>query len=348
MKPFVVLALPRSRTAWVANYLSYGGWDCGHEELRHVRGFDDIESWFAQPMTGTVETAGAPWWRLLGDVNVAVIRRPVADVVRSFANASGFAPETLWPIMQKLDRKLDQVTARLPNVVSVTFDELATEEGCARLFEHCLPFDHDPEHFARWASVNVQIDLSALVRYANAYRPQMTKMVAMAWQKSLVALQSRTPVNPEGITFAEESFDSWLEGAQPLFRNHLVLVGESPDNWKNKNIPLMRKMYDANAMQIVTARSNGRMFGYLATIIGPSLVSEGMITASSATFYADPSFPGLGMKLQRASLAKLKAKGVKEVFYEAGHRGSGPRLGAMYRRLGAVEHGQAYRLPLEA
>jgi hypothetical protein len=52
------------------------------------------------------------------------------------------------------------------------------------------------------------------------------------------------------------------------------------------------------------------------------------------------------MKLQRASLAALRERGVDEVVMRAGHRGSGPRLGTIYRRLGAEEFGNLYRLEL--
>ena len=54
------------------------------------------------------------------------------------------------------------------------------------------------------------------------------------------------------------------------------------------------------------------------------------------------------MKLQRAAIETLQARGVNEVFFRAGVRGSGPRMGAMYRRLGAADDGQLYKLNLKA
>ncbi len=30
MRPFVVFGLPRSRTAWLSRFLTYGDWVCGH------------------------------------------------------------------------------------------------------------------------------------------------------------------------------------------------------------------------------------------------------------------------------------------------------------------------------
>lgn len=350
--PFLVLGLPRSRTAWLSRFLSYGDWKCGHDELRHARSLDDASTWFSQPCIGSVETAAAPWWRLLDHVapgaRVAVVRRPVSEVVDSIMRVMGDAMDraALTTAMAYLDRKLDQIEARLPDVLSVNFHDLGDERVCALLFEHCLPLRHDHAHWAALADENIQIDLPAMMRYAQAYRPALDKLAATATHRVRVGLTATEPVAPDGITFQVDTFDAWERDAPPLFENHCVLVGEPPENWKTKNIPLMRKIYDLDAMQIMTARSNGRMFGYLMTLITPSLVNEERVSATHTTFYADPSFPGLGMKLQRAALAELKARGVDDVVFEAGHRGSGPRLGVLYKRLGAQDHGQVYRLQL--
>ena len=63
---FVVLAMPRSRTKWLSQFLSYGPWQVGHDEIRHCRSMDDVAAWLSQPFTGTIETAArAAFWRLL-------------------------------------------------------------------------------------------------------------------------------------------------------------------------------------------------------------------------------------------------------------------------------------------
>jgi len=95
-----------------------------------MRSLDDIQAWFSQPHIGTAETAGAPWWRLLDrfapNARVLVVRRPRAEVVQSLLNipALAFDRDKLDAIMLKLDRSLDQIEARLPNVLSVSFDSL--------------------------------------------------------------------------------------------------------------------------------------------------------------------------------------------------------------------------------
>ena len=349
---FLVFALPRSRTAWLSRFLSHGEWNCGHDEIRHMRTLDDVTAWFSQPFTGSVETAGAPWWRLLPryapDVKIAVVRRPVSDVVDSLMRIDGvmFERERTERHIWRLDRKLDQLTARVPGVLSVDFADLENEATCSRLFEHCTGSPHDHQHWSALAPVNVQIDFKALVRYTEAYGGVLNRLSSAAKQKSLAAMTMTKPVASGAMTFQTESVDTWMRDAEHLFERHCVIVGEAPEQWREKNFPLMRCLYNAGALQIMTARCNGRMFGYLMTVIAPSLVGKGLISASNTTFFAAPEFPGIGLKIQRAALQSLKVRGVDDVFFEAGKRGDGERLGSMYRRLGAVDHGQVFRLQL--
>ena len=348
---FVILALPRSRTTWLSKFLTYRTWSCGHEEIRHLRSMDDARAWFTQDCTGTAETLAAPWWRLIRklspDTKLVVVRRPVAEVVDSLmALPLAFDREKLETSFARLDRKLDQIVART-GCMSVSYDGLNSKQTCRELFEYCLPYAFDEAHWRRWAKQNVQCDMRGLMRYMTAYGPALERVSSVARHQSLTALQKRPPVVSEGMTLQTESFDEWVRGGRKLFDDHLILVGEAPGEWEAKNLPLMSRIYDADCMQIMTARSNGRMFGYLMTLVAPSLTAEGLTTASHTTFYASPDAPGLGLKLQRAALAALKERGVDHVVMQAGTRGSGPRMASMFKRLGAQDDGQMFRLQLE-
>jgi hypothetical protein len=174
--PFVILALPRSMTAWTAKFLSYRDWHCGHEEIRHVRSLADVRSWLSQPCTGTVETAAAPYWRLLKrihpHVRVATIRRPVSEVVESLMRLDiGFERAALETRIAQLNAKLDQIEARWPHCLSVRFND--TWDAHARLFEHCLPYAFDRGWYARMVKQNIQCSVPALIRYEAAFRPQL-------------------------------------------------------------------------------------------------------------------------------------------------------------------------------
>jgi hypothetical protein len=330
--------------------LSWGDWHCGHEELSHTRSLEDVRSWLSQPCTGTVETAAAPFWRLLRgfqpDVRVVVVRRPVDEVVASFLRLPlGYQEATLRPLMERTAAKLDQIERRLPGVLAVTFADLATEAGCQRVWEHVMPYPHQPDWWAAVSLVNIQIDMRMLVRRFVAYRPQFEKLAKTAKHR-ILADMTHAPHDMDGVTFQHEPFREFYRDAKPLFAEHLVQTGQSPDDHELKNLPALEALDDAGMLQTITARSNGRMFGYLMTVVGPTLDAPDVMQGWHTIFFASPDMPGLGMKLQRASLAALRERGVDEVVMRAGHRGSGPRLGTIYRRLGAEDFGHLYRLEL--
>ena len=351
--PFVVFSMPRSRSAWLARFLSWGEWHCGHEELLHARSLEDVSAWLSQPCTGTVETAAAPFWRLLRrhgprgeDVRVVVVRRPVDEVVASFLRLPlGLDEAALVPLMRRLDRKLAQIERRLPDALSVSFADLATEDGCRRVWEHVMPYPHQPAWWAAASRVNIQIDMRALLRQVRAYQPQLAKLAKQAKHRT-IAMMAPAPGDFDGVTFQAEPFALFYRDAEPLFREHLTQTGQSPDDHARKNLPLLQSLDDMGALQCLTARVNGRMFGYLMTVIGPSLDSPDVIQGEHTIFFASPDVRHLGMRLQRAALEMLRQRGVHEVIMRAGHRGSGPRLGTFYRRLGAEEFGQMYRMEI--
>lgn len=256
----------------------------------------------------------------------------------------GFDESTLNRAMVRLDCKLDQIERRVPDALVVNFAGLSDEWTCGRVFRHCLSYDHDPAWWAAVSALNIQIDMRHMMRTYQAYEPQLAKLAKVAKHRMISGLGHRGEI--DGITFQREPFRSFYRDAAPLFAEHLVQTGQSPDDHARKNLPLLQALDDLGALQIMTARSNGRMFGYLMSVIAPSLDSPNVIQADHTIFFATPDVPGLGMKLQRAALDALRARGVDEVLMRAGHRGSGPRLGTFYRRLGATEFGQLYRLEI--
>lgn len=280
-----------------------------------------------------------------------MVRRDPDEVVRSLLKLemrgiASFDEAPLSKQMKKLDAKLDQIEHRIPNVLSVSFHDLEHESVCAKVFEHCLPYAHDHAWHESLKDINIQCDFMAMMRYAIAHRVQLNRLASIAKQEILSDLALKDCEPPVGVTFQCETFDVFFRDAQSLFREHLAQIGEDADGAHGKNIPLMRALDEHGSMQVMTARSNGRMFGYLMTILSPSLESETINTGIHATFFASREFPGLGLKLQRAALRALKERGVNEVFFRAGPRGSGPKMGALYRRLGAVEDGSLYRLTI--
>ena len=351
--PFVIFSLPRSRSAWLGQFLSYGDWHCGHDQLRYMRSLDDVKAWLSIPNTGTCETAGAPFWRLLRkyrpDARVVTIRRSVEEVLESVCKVAKLDEiGNARKVLAGIDRKLDQIEGRMSDVRSISFDSLRDEQVCAGLFESCLPYSHNSARWKAMSNTNIQINFPAMVRYVQVVLPTLNKLAAQAKLSMLQDMAVR-PTGASGpIIIRAESWDTFLRDCRPLLERHCAKIGEHPDNWMNKNLALMSKLYDLGIMQIMIGRCNGRAFGYLMTLVAPSLEATNLLEAQHAAFFAAEEMPGLGLKLQRAALAALRERGVRNTYMRAGVRGDGGRMDVLYRRLGGEDFGRMYRVELEA
>lgn len=349
--PFIVYGLPRSRTYWLSRFLTHGETKCGHDELRYIRGLDDIKSLLSMPFYGSAETAAAPWWRLIHamrpDLKTVVIRRPVADVVASLlATGVTFDKPALIRVMQRLDVKLDQIEARVPGILSVKFDDLKDGEVCADVFEHCTGQALGSGWWRHMSAQHLTVDLETLLRYTQAHMPQLERVGRLAKQR-ILAKMSRRSVSSDAVTFQQESVDVVIRDAQTLFSQHSVEVGEAPSSWQDKNVELMLALEQMGALYTTTARSNGKLFGYLTSIVAPALDSKDGIDAVQTLFYVSPDAPGLALKLQRASVEFLRKRGVHQVAFRAGPRGVGDKISTIFRRLGAQDAGHMFTLDLK-
>jgi hypothetical protein len=312
---------------------------------------DDIKCWFSQPNVGTIETALSPFWRLIPhyapNAKIITIRRPVDEVVESLIKL-GFAKNTnLIKGMYAYDRKLDQLEKRLPHVRRINFNDLNDIVICGDLFEYCTETPRDDERCKFLQQFNLQIDFSALMRYYLAYQEPLNKLAKIAKSISISEMHPKEDVD-DGIIIREETLSNLLRDGKTLFAEHAIDVGESTDSYLTKNIPLMQKLEDVGCLQIHIARCNGRIFGYLMSIISPSLERQNTKTGVHTLFYTSKDVKNLGLRLQRASVEGLKAKGCDEIIFRAGIRGStAERISTLYKRLGASPFGELYRLELE-
>lgn len=156
--PFLIYALPRSRTAWLSYFLTYKDWHCSHDIVTDIHSIQELKDFFSQPYVGSAETGLVEGWelaeRLMPQIRRVVIRRSLKDVKASLAKFGINADKDI----ERRSALLTQVTQR-PGVLTVTFDDLNTEEGCKKVFEHCLqlPFDH--EHWLALKDKNIQVDM---------------------------------------------------------------------------------------------------------------------------------------------------------------------------------------------
>lgn len=179
---FFVLALPRSRTKWLATLLG-----AGHDLLLGCGSSREyaeaMEEW-----PGSVETAGVLGWRAIRakwtDAKFVTVHRAATDVWRSFA-AKGF--EVDFGELQ-LREQLLLAAAQAEGVENFDYAGLAHFEVCAELYRACKGVDLDYDHWLALDRQNIQIDLDVrakeIVKFAErakALKRELVKERASRW-----------------------------------------------------------------------------------------------------------------------------------------------------------------------
>lgn len=97
IKPFLVIGYPRSRTAWMANYLTVGDSVCIHEPVQHsclelylkLIGYNtSFSSSEFLVWPGTIEN-----WNTMGVMKVLLIERDFDAAIQSFEKTVGEVPD---------------------------------------------------------------------------------------------------------------------------------------------------------------------------------------------------------------------------------------------------------------
>lgn len=158
--PFIVMALPRSRTAWMSKFLSYPPRSCAHDLVLECSSIQEYLEALGR-FDGTIETGAMLGWRVLRKrmplARIAVVRREKKEVLASLAK---FGINWAEPEMNVRDDLLASI-AQAPGVLSLRYEELNTREGCKALFEHCLEIPFDSEWWEAAQNLNIQIDMRA-------------------------------------------------------------------------------------------------------------------------------------------------------------------------------------------
>jgi hypothetical protein len=165
--PFIVFSLPRSRSAWMSRFLSYGGARCGHDLAPRCATVKEFTDLLGTEYQGTAETGAIIGWRairhLVPDLKIVVVRRRVQDVYDSLATFGLGSPHLMNQLIERA-AMLDYVSG-LVGVRTFTFDGLQREFICRDLFEFCLGTPFDRDWWKSLEDVDVQINVPEFVQY---------------------------------------------------------------------------------------------------------------------------------------------------------------------------------------
>lgn len=334
--PFFIHGLPRSRTYWLSEFLTYGGNVCHHDLPIKVDGVDEFFEVLGRPGVGTAETGLTGMWPVLDAefpaARIVVVRRPIADVKASLARFD-------WQYgdgeLEGYADRLDEISM-LPGAISVTFDELDTEDGCRRVFEHCLGVPFDADWWWLNTNQNMQIDMAERVALIERRAAHLNEFF-------LMLLARRFP-----ITIQAEPFEDFYRDGAPLFKQHYAEAGAIDGLPLDPNVEMARTLESVGQLLIMTARLSHVLVGYLVFMISPSFESRGVLLGYQSMFYVMPAFRGgTGLRLHAAARDALRAKRVKILVLRSGTRASGPKLQRLFNRIGTVDMGSLHYLTME-
>ena len=178
--PFIIYALPRSRTTWLSRFLTHGNHVCHHDLVTEGMSSKDVQRILSTPNTGTAETGMVDYWQAIRKAfpaaRLAVVFRPVDDVIASL-HRFGWSVDRDYLLAR--NEKLLEVSA-LPGVLSTTFEALYTREACANIFEHCLGDVMPQGWFDRFQKQNIQIDMAARMDRLNRNHTKIEALKAEA------------------------------------------------------------------------------------------------------------------------------------------------------------------------
>lgn len=157
--PFVVLGMPRSRTAWLSKVLSYGGFICLHEPSPDFRDLADLINLLHAPNVGISDSGLTLLWRQIvaarPDVRIVAVRRPIADVIDS-CHAVGL--HGIEGNIERIERALTEVEQR-PGTLCVDYDDLNHFDCVATIFAFCLRQALPLDRWSHYQDLNIQADV---------------------------------------------------------------------------------------------------------------------------------------------------------------------------------------------
>jgi L-amino acid N-acyltransferase YncA len=136
------------------------------------------------------------------------------------------------------------------------------------------------------------------------------------------------------ITYALEPWEQYFRECQALWEEHYAEIAVDKDRMPMRpDIATYRALEARGQLQIVVARDDGRMIGYILSVIRPHLHYADVLTGyEDAYFLTKPHRRGMtGVNLIREAVRHMKAAGVRKVFFMTK---AALDMGRIFERLG--------------
>jgi GNAT superfamily N-acetyltransferase len=136
------------------------------------------------------------------------------------------------------------------------------------------------------------------------------------------------------ITYQLDSAEEFIRDAQGLWAEHHELLGTNKDKMPLKpDMATYAALWNTGALQILTCRDDGKLIGYVVTVIRPHMHYAETLCGFEDMYFLTEAYRGgmIGPNLLRQAEKHLKAAGVKKLFF---HTKSFFNRGKLFEKLG--------------
>lgn len=328
--PFLLFALPRSRTFWTSTLLC-----CNHDSLVECDSLDD----FAELLTvhGTVETGAVQGWHAIRakcpEVRFGILHRPVEQILSSLRRLGTTFDEL------ELRRQYGLLGNLASTGVPVWQAEALSIPAHAKSLSDWALGGWNGERYNQLVNTNLQIDW-----WARMARLEEKKEVIARLKAEALSMELALPVEIKEEGWATVAAEVAILGKSHFDEVNAELPGRKfcPDN------ALLQSLSNSGALRGMAARRGGHLVGYSAWNIFPDAECIGQTEARQGPWYCTPQAGhGTARKLLLASIEMLTKLGIDVCYLHHHFSGRGARLGSFYKSLGAVPAMNTYQLQLK-
>lgn len=157
---FLIFCPPRSRSAWLANFLTYGNSYCYHEALATVTRLEELKNMKKNGKTIGDSDSGLFFFaekvlKTAPDAKIVLIKREKDDIKKALMKL--FDP-SLSEHIAKACGSAGNWLEKVLGVLVVKYDDLNKESTCRKIWEFCVPHEmFDSERWKMLSNFNVQL-----------------------------------------------------------------------------------------------------------------------------------------------------------------------------------------------
>ncbi len=181
MKPFVIIGLPRSMTAWLANWFTTAKSICYHEGIIHYGELDNLLRYvkfnpdicFGDSSSGIPLTCSDELIKMKDTFNIGYVYRDYSDCLKSFIKVN---PDPsvidMTKVMETVNKSLQNILSNV-EFIKIDYDDILKESKFKEFHEALTPsIPFDPTRY------KILKDLNITQKVAEVYQREFKK-----WQQ---------------------------------------------------------------------------------------------------------------------------------------------------------------------